>query len=299
MLLDTGAGTSWVMGNECSSNACLNHDTFGSANSTTIKLSTETFSIAYGSGTVAGTVCTDTLTIAGITLSMNLGLANETSSDFNHFPFDGILGLSQSVSNNPNFLQTLIASKSLTSNVFGVALDRESDGDTNSGEINFGAPDTSRYSGGLSYFPVSSEAGGDWAIPLSKVGNGTASSAISGTLGYVDTGTSFIFTSPADAATFHSMIPGANSSDGGAIYTVPCDTTADATFTFGSTTFSVSPKDWVSPKSNGGCTSNIYGQDIVSGNWLLGDTFIKNVYALFDADQDRLGEQKTSSLVWV
>jgi hypothetical protein len=227
--------------------------------------------------------------LAGLKIPITLGIANVTSNDFNNFPIDGILGLSLGQSSNPSFLQSLVASKALKSNVFGISLNRASDG-PNTGEINFGTPDTSRYSGDLSYTDVSSAGGGFWALPMANIGLGTTQAGITSKLAYIDTGTSFIFCSSSDAQIFHSIVPGATTSDN-VTFHVPCTTTASVTFTFGSTAFSVSPKDWISPPSSGVCTSNIYGHDIVNGNWLLGDTFLKNVYAVFDADQSRVGKQ--------
>lgn len=237
---------------------------------------------------MSGVVGTDDLTLAGLKIPITLGIANVTSNDFNNFPMDGILGLSLAKSVNPSFIDSLIASKALESNIFGISLNRASDG-PNTGEINFGTPDTSRYSGDLAYTAVSSAGGGFWSLPMANIGLGTTQAGITSKLAYIDTGTSFIFCSPSDAQIFHSIVPGASSTDN-ITWHVPCTTTASVTITFGSTAFSVSPKDWISPAVNGVCTSNIYGHDIISGNWLLGDTFLKNVYAVFDVDQSRVGK---------
>lgn len=226
--------------------------------------------------------------MAGLKIPTTLSIVNNTSTDFNNFPMDGILGLSLTKSDNPSFIDSLVGSKALKSNIFGMSLNRASDG-PNTGEINFGAVDTSRFSGDLSYTAISSAAGGFWAIPMANAGFGTTQSGITTKLAYIDTGTSFIFCPPSDAKIFHAIIPGASTTDG-RTYHVPCTTTASLTFTFGSTSFSVSPKDWMSQPSNGVCTSNVFGQEVITGQWLLGDTFLKNVYAVFDADQSRVGE---------
>jgi hypothetical protein len=289
MLLDTGADTSWVMGSACTSDPCKIHNLFGASNSKTLKTLSTPFSIQYGSGSVSGLLATDSMSFAGMNLAMTFGLANITSSDFNSFPIDGILGLSLAKSSTPSFVDVLVASKALKSNIFGVSLNRESDG-TNTGEISFGAPDTSRYTGSLNYMSVNtSQTGGDWAIVMDNVGFGTSQAGITGKQAYIDTGTSFIFCPPADAATLHALIPGTTTVNGETYY-APCSTTTSVTFTFGGTTYSVSSKDWLSPPANGVCTSNIYGRAVIAGAWLVGDTFLKNVYAVFDIDQTRVGE---------
>lgn len=291
MLLDTGAGQSWVMGPDCTSSACKVHNSFGAADSTTFKaIPGSSFSLGYGSGSVSGIYGNDTVSIAGITVPLTLGVANITSDDFNNFPMDGILGLSRAPQDYPNFIQELVASKALKSNLFGVDITRASDG-PNIGEINFGAPDTSRYNGNLNYNAISSDATqGDWAISMDGLGVGDKDAGITGRLAYIDTGTSYIFAPADDVTKFHGNVPGAKSSDG-TTWTVPCTTTTALTFTFSGVTYSVPSEDWVGPMANGVCTSNVFGHEIITGQWLLGDTFLKNVYTVFDIDGNRIGKR--------
>jgi hypothetical protein len=298
MLLDTGASTTWVMGPSCASPACKGHDSFGPGASTTFQTTTESFFVAYGAGNVSGTLGSDSVSIAGMNFQMTFGIANNTSDDFEYFPIDGILGLSLAKSSTPSFLDTLVSSKAIKSNMFGISLNRASDGG-NTGEINFGAPDTSKFTGALNYLPVSSNSAGDWAIPLGNVGFGGNQAGITGKLAYIDTGTSFIFCPPDQAAMFYAIVPGAKILSTGVTvtYSVPCDTITALTFTFGTATYSVSPKDWISPSVNGVCTGNIFGRTIVPDAWLLGDTFLKNVYAMFDVDQTRVGRYRVERFV--
>ncbi|PBP22252.1 eukaryotic aspartyl protease [Diplocarpon rosae] len=287
LLLDTGAAQTWVKGKSCMSNSCQSYDTYDPASSESFKDANTTFQISYGSGEVAGIFGEDTISFAGLTLSVFFGIANTTSDEFSAFPFDGILGLSHAQSNLPVFTDTLVASKKLKSNVFGISINRAADG-ANDGEINFGAPNTENYDGSLSYNVVSKTGGGGWVIPLGNVGFGTTQSNISGRSAFIDTGTSFIFCPSEDAEIFHALVPGAESKENG-IYTVPCDTSTLLTFTFGDRTYSVEPEDWISPEDAGVCLSYVYGEAIIPGNWLLGDTFLKNVYSLFDVDQNKIG----------
>jgi hypothetical protein len=62
MLLDTGAGNSWVMGSMCTSTPCTQHNTFGPDDSTTYNaLDGESFSVQYGTGSVSGILANDTI----------------------------------------------------------------------------------------------------------------------------------------------------------------------------------------------------------------------------------------------
>lgn len=287
MLLDTGAGTTWVMGSDCKADACTMHNTFGPSDSKTFTDTKETFSISYGSGKVAGELAKDTLAVAGMSLTMSFGVANDASGDFTHFPFDGILGVSMSRGATDNFLNVINASKALKSNIFSVALSRNSDG-PNTGEVTFGGIDASKHTGEISYTPVSSSAGGDWAIPLDDMAYDGKKAGIKGRLAYIDTGTSYMFGPPEDVALLHKLIPGAKSKDG-FLYTVPCNTDKALTVIFSGVAYTLSPKDWMSPPAGDTCTSNFYGQAVVQDAWLLGDSFLKNVYTVFDVDQTRIG----------
>ncbi|CAK7568667.1 MAG: hypothetical protein SEPTF4163_006665 [Sporothrix epigloea] len=292
MLLDTGAGTTWVMGSDCASSACTMHNSFGPSDSKTLQTSDETFSIAYGSGTVAGNLASDSFTITpDLSLTMSFGIANTTSDDFTHFPFDGILGLSLREGATDNFWKTVESAKILAQNIFGVALWRDVDGGTNTGEIIFGATDSTKYIGSIAFTPVDSSADGDWAIAMDDIGYSDIKAGITNRLAYIDTGTTYVFGPAADVATLHAKIPGAISLDGGVTYTVPCSSNQPLTVYFSGVAYSIASIDWLSPASTAGgnCTSNIYGHAVVANAWLLGDLFIKNVYAVFDVDRSRIG----------
>lgn len=287
MLLDSGAGTTWVMGSDCQSQACTMHNTFGPSDSKTYTDTKTTFSISYGSGKVEGVLANDTLAVAGMSFAMSFGVASNTSSDFTHFPFDGILGLSMSAGVTDNFLTVVKDSGRLQNNTFSVSLSRNSDG-PDTGEFTLGGIDASKYTGEVTYTPVSSSAGGDWAIPMDDIAYDGNQAGVKDRLVYIDTGTTYMFGPPDDIALLHKLIPGAETADG-STYTVPCDSDKALTVSFSGVAYTISPKDWISPPSGNTCVSNFYGQAVVQDAWLLGDSFLKNVYTVFDADQSRIG----------
>lgn len=288
MLVDTGAGSSWVMGSDCDTKACSLHDSFGSDDSDTFEESSDTFSVAYGSGNVKGKLASDTVSVAGMSFKYEFGVADQTSDDFVNFAFDGILGLAMNEGAGQNFLQAMADADEVDANIFGVSLNRAADGN-NDGEIKFGSPDEDRYEGDMMYTDVGSDDG-NWAIELDDAAYDGKSADVGGVLAYIDTGTTFIFGPEDLVKSFHGVIPDAESSDGTS-YKVPCDSDKALTFSFSGVDFEVSPKDWISPpNSDGSCTSNIYGQEVVKGSWLMGSTFIKNVYTVFDKDKKRIGK---------
>ncbi|KAK1983557.1 eukaryotic aspartyl protease [Colletotrichum cereale] len=291
MLMDTGAGTSWVMGSSCKSAACEKHGSFGPPDSTTYRDKGQTFSVAYGSGSVKGDKVTDAVSFAGMNFDFQFGVANETSDDFNHFPFDGILGLSMAGGETDNFMQAVKNSTQLPANIFCVYLNRAADG-PNTSEISFGVCNPDKYTGDITYTGVGNSLG-DWAVPLDGIAYDGLKSGAAGKLAYIDTGTSYVFGPKDDVAAFHKNIPGSTADEAGTTYKVPCDSNKDVTYSFSNVSYVISAKDWRgSPGADGTCTSNIYGHEVVTGAWLLGDVFLKNVYAVFDTDQKRIGFAK-------
>jgi len=288
MLLDTGAGTTWVMGSSCKSKACGMHSSYGPEDSKTYRENPKEFSISYGSGNVSGVLAADTLSIAGLKLDMTFGVATGTSDDFTNFPFDGILGLSLAKGTTDNFMDVVKKQNLVKSNIFGVALNRASDG-PNTGEVTFGTTNPAKYAGDISYTAVKESAHGDWAVPMDDMSYDGKKAGLGGSLAYVDTGTTYVFGPPANVSALHRQIPGAKSDDG-VMWKVPCADAKPLEVSFSGVSYSISPKDWLSGAGGSGdCTSNIVGFEVVKDQWLFGDVFLKNVYAVFDMDQRRLG----------
>lgn len=292
MLIDTGSANTWVFSSDCQSDTCSIHNTFGAADSTTLKSTTETWSLAYGTGSVSGIVATDTIAFANYSVTMGFGLATNASNDFNNYPMDGILGLGRKSSeqlSTPTVMEVLDSSTSISQNILGIHLSRAADG-TKDGEITFGGVDTSKFTGSISYTNTSTDDA--WEIPVDDMlVNGTPAK-FTGRSAIIDTGTTFILMPPSDAKTLHALIPGTQAN--GEMYTLPCSTTAKLQVRISGTLYSISPKDYVGkPVSSGSstCSSTIIGhQAFGDTEWILGDVFLKNVYAVFDFDGKRIGK---------
>ena len=289
MLIDTGASTTWVMGSDCTTKACNMHNTFKADSSKTLKDQAKPFAVEYGSGSVSGSLVTDTVKIAGLSVAMDFGLTNVTSDEFTQFPFEGILGLSIGNGGPQNFLVALKNAKLVDSNVFAVSLSRSADG-FNDGEITFGGPNPDKFAGDISYTPVDPKHHGSWAITMDDAEVNGKPVGVTDKLAYIDTGTTYAFAPAADVKKLYEAIPGAEADGQGVTWTLPCDTKASLALSFGGKTFPVSAKDFLSgPDEEKKCTGNIYGLEVVKGAWLLGDLFLKNVYTVFDMDQARIG----------
>ena len=291
----------WVMGTKCTTKACTTHSTFGESNSKTLKTGQDSFDIGYNTGEVEGTIATDTVAFADLSVQMEFGLASTTSDDFDNYPMDGILGLGRDSTGSgldaPTFMQVLQKNKSLKKNMFGIHLDRHSDGNAD-GSITFGGTDDSKYSGDIIYVDTTGDVR-DWKIPADDIQVDGESVGVSGRNAIIDTGTTYMFIPPEDAQKLYAKIDGAEAADEG-VYHVPCDTTTTIALVFGKIAYEISPKDYVGPSVDGGkCYTHIIAQSAVDsdGTWLLGDTFLKNVYSVYDMDNSQIGKPSLWTLV--
>ncbi|USP76635.1 hypothetical protein yc1106_03909 [Curvularia clavata] len=301
LLLDSAASNTWVMGQDCKSEACKTHTLFGKGDSSTLKTDTKAFSMTYGTGSASGTLASDTVHL-GSTLSspLTFGLANNVSDEFRAYPMDGILGIGRGSVNKqdgeidaPQIMDVLSSSQLIPSKLYGIHLSRASDS-LSDGSLDIGHIDESRFSGDLNYLECVDNDTGFWEIPLegaSVDGKDAAMGTVSRTA-IIDTGTSFILMPSADAKAIHTPIK--DMAQNGESFFVPCDTTASLAFSFNKQSYNISSKDWIGDKvendSRNLCRSNIIGrQTFGEHQWLVGDVFLKNVYAVFDFEGKRVG----------
>lgn len=259
--------------------------------------SQNTFSVAYGSGSVSGTTATDNISFLSKSIPLTFGLASTVSAEFVSYPMDGILGLGrpENLANNPTgvrkptLMDVLVSQKIIPAKQFGIRLSRSSDG-LKDGEISFGGPDTAAIDGQLNYIPALKNPDGFWELPIQSLSvGGKASPLPANRTALLDSGTSFMLLPPADAAFLLGLIPGSTQS--GQDYTLPCDSKLVIDIGFGGKTYGISYKDYVGQDLGGGrCASNIVGRVTFDDNqWLMGDVFLKNVYSVFDYDGSRVG----------
>ncbi|KAJ5320341.1 hypothetical protein N7508_000624 [Penicillium antarcticum] len=290
LALDTGAPNTWVFDSECTEEVCTQHHTFDRSASSSYVSNSSTFSLGYGSGTVLGQLGTDTLSIAGIEVSLEFGQANNASDTFKSYPFDGILGLGRSHTsgwNIPSFMDRVAEGKHLKNNFIGFSLSRAADGDKD-GEVNFGGLDTTKYDGDIQYTATDSDI---WNIPLDDAYVNGKACNLSGKSATIDTGTTYILIPPDDAAVVFGLIPGSSASDSNHI--IPCSTNVTLEFEFSGVKYSILPEDYVGNPTKPGsesCISTIVSYASNGANtWLVGDVFLKNVYTVFDYDNAQIG----------
>ncbi|EKM78687.1 hypothetical protein AGABI1DRAFT_85603 [Agaricus bisporus var. burnettii JB137-S8] len=135
---------------------------------------------------------------------------------------------------------------------------------------------------------------GFWETPISQVKIGGKPIGWTNRTGILDTGTALILAPSQDVDAIHSKISGAKKRDGS--WTVPCRTKVSLSLSIGNVDFPIDPRDLAfipldSDDTEGDCWSGISAGTVglfqLQTTWLLGDTFLKNVYHSMNADEGK------------
>ncbi|KAG6331505.1 hypothetical protein ID866_7585 [Astraeus odoratus] len=299
VVLDTGSADLWVAGASCQS-SCGGLALYDPSTSSTFKNASSPFTIVYGHGEVSGYSATETVEMAGFSVSSQ-GI-DDMSTGFVSSPVSGLLGLawqSISVSRQMPFLQTLASSGAWDSPLFGVQLTRYTN-DTSAntlepgGVLNLGYTNSSLYTGSIEYIDMPTQPS-FWYLPLTSVTVQGASIPLgSETLVAIDTGTSNIG-APSDAIKeIYAQIPGSSPASGSwdGYYEFPCSTSVNVTFSFGGSTWTMTPADFsYTSVGKSQCIGAFFEANVNSGQptWVIGDAFLKNVYSVFRFDPPSIG----------
>ncbi|KIP04061.1 hypothetical protein PHLGIDRAFT_76564 [Phlebiopsis gigantea 11061_1 CR5-6] len=288
---DTGSSDLWVPSSSCSSSTCSSKNKYKASSSSTSSKKSGTFSIEYGDGsTVSGPIYSETVTVAGLTATaQHFSPVTTLSSSFADDPIDGILGLAWPAISNLNadpFFTNLIAEDVVDAGVFGFKL-------ASSGSALFlGGTDTDAYSGSIEYHDIDTSTGFWQATGASSVVGSKKPNTGIDTI--IDSGTTIIYGPPSAVKTFYASISGSAvyDSDNG-YYSYPCDSLPTVGFTWGGKTWKISSANFNlgEADSSSTCVGAIAGQDLGLGDdvWLLGDSFMKNVYTAFSVDDSAVG----------
>ncbi|KAJ5179783.1 Aspartic-type endopeptidase ctsD [Penicillium capsulatum] len=287
LALDTGAPSTWVFSSSCTDKTCTSHHTFDNKESSSYASNSSHVKVGYGSGTIGGDLGQDTISIAGLSVSLSFGSATSASKAFSSYPIDGILGLGRSHTAGwtiPSFMDAVAQKKLLKNNLVGFSLSRANDGD-HDGSVTFGNVDTTKFDGNISYTATNADT---WTIPMDDVYVDGKACNLSDKSATIDTGTTYILVPPADAEKVFALIPG--SSKSGENYMIPCNSEAILELSFSGKKYAITPEDYVGSRSADGCVSTIVSHQHSNENtWLVGDVFLKNVYSVFDFDNGQIG----------
>jgi len=303
LIIDTGSSNTWV-----------------GAGKAYVKTSTsvntgKSVSVSYGSGSFSGTEYTDTVTLSSnlVITKQSIGVASSSSGFSGE---DGILGIGpvdltqgtvSGVSSVPTVTDNLFSQGTISGNSVGIFFAPTTVQSTANGELTFGGPDATKYTGTLSYVPVTSTypASYYWGIDQSiKYGSTTI---LSTTAGITDTGTTLIYLAT-DAYNRYKTAVGATLDSTTGLLRISSSkysSLSNLVFTIGSGTYTLTPNGQIWPRSLnayiGGSSSYVYlvvndvGSNSGSGlDFIDGYTFLERFYTVYDTTNKRIGFATTA-----
>ncbi|KAJ5230856.1 hypothetical protein N7489_011564 [Penicillium chrysogenum] len=316
---DTGSADLWVWSTELSSkilSANKNHSVFDPTKSSTFEEKDgSTWQIKYGDGSFAsGTVGNDNVTIGGLVVKgQAVEIADILSEQFAQGAGDGLLGLAFSNINTVKpeavamSVENMISQADIpkSAELFTAKLGSWRDTDEpDKGEsfYTFGYVDQDTVKAAESeiyYTPVDNSQG-FWMFDSASATVNGKSVARAGNKAIADTGTTLALVDDETCQAIYDAIPGAKYDNASQGWIFPSNTPADelpvVSFAVGDKQFVVQKEDLGFAEAKSGY---VYGGIQSRGTMtmdILGDTFLKAIYAVFDVGNLRFGAVQRKEL---
>ncbi|KAF8902546.1 aspartic protease [Gymnopilus junonius] len=301
LIVDTGSSNTWV-----------GAGTEYVETSTSTQTSNSVY-VSYGSGSFSGIEYTDTVTI-GSSLTITEQSIGVASSSTGFDSVDGILGigpldltegtLSPDYSSTiPTVTDNLFFQGIISAHSIGISFEPSQTGADLNGEITWGGVYSSKYTGSITYIPVTSTSPANeyWGINQS-IKYGTSTTILSSTAGIVDTGTTLILIATNGFNKYKSATGATLDNNTGllAISSANFNKLSSLFFTTGGTTFELTANAQIWPRALnndiGGTASKIYlitsdlGSNSGEGlDFINGQSFLERFYSVFDTANNRVG----------
>ncbi|KAG2040135.1 aspartic peptidase domain-containing protein [Suillus americanus] len=296
VILDTGSSDLWVAGQGCTT-GCSKVQLFDDLSSSTFHNLSEPFEIQYGSSAATGTLGQDIVQMAGFSVPNQVfGAVTQVTSGLLNSPVSGLLGLAwQSIATSKAvpFWQTLASSGAWTDPVMAFQLTRFVNGSSVNdaepgGSFTMGFVNSSLYTGSIDYQSIPTTPS-YWILPMTSLTvQGSSVTIPSGSSSYsaIDTGTTLVGGPSSAIQNIFAQIPGSQAGTGNwqGYWTYPCSTAVNVAISFGGPSWSISPADFQLTKISSSQCVGAFFELNTSGSapsWIVGDTFLKNVYSVF------------------
>ncbi|KAG2172586.1 hypothetical protein INT44_002601 [Umbelopsis vinacea] len=272
-----------------------------------------TFSIKYSVSNATGKIYKDSVTIASLVIPDQIfGVANATIDELSGL--DGILGVGPSdltygtspyAKTIPSVMENLFTQMLIPSNVFALSFHPSTAEEELNGEITLGGYDSSKFTGDISYVPLSKTSPSSlyWGIDASSDYGAGKTSIFTTTAGIVDSGTTLIELGT-NAYNAYQLATGAvrdNTTGLLAITTTQFASLQSLYFNIGGKTYEVTANAQIFPRQFipliGGNVNTIY---LIVGDlksppssgldFILGQTFLERYYSVYDASNGRIGK---------
>jgi len=322
VILDTGSSDLWVVDTTCQT--CLRGTpVFDPTKSSSFaqSLGNQQTTIQYGSGSVAGQIAQESVSMGGFTVPKQVFLAaDQTSDGLLDGTVSGIMGLAFSAiasTQSTPFWQALVQGNQLTAPEMSFWLTRvrgttaSTQQDQNGGVFTLGGMNSSLFTGDVEFLNMPVSTPSFWLLSMSAITvQGKSVPVTSGqtALSAIDTGTTLIGGPTTDVQAIWAAVPGSQAVPGmDGFFSFPCTASVVITLSFGGKSWPINSDDMnLGPISRGSsqCLGGIFdlglGSNIVSGSgnpsWVVGDTFLKNVYSVFRATPPSVGFAQLSQL---
>lgn len=270
-------------------------------------------SVAYGSGSFSGTEFLDQVTIApGLVIpNQSIGVAR-TSSGFSGV--DGILGIGpvdltigtlsiNTISSIPTVTDNLFGRGVITANQIGVSFEPTTQETLVNGELTWGGTDSSKFTGSINFTPITttSPANEFWGINQS-IRYGASITILSSTAGIVDTGTTLVLIATDGLTRYKSATGAIADSATGLLRISPTQFSnlQSLFFTTNGVTYELTANAQLWPRSLntliGGTAIQVYlivndlGSPSGEGlDFINGYGFLERFYTVFDTANKRVG----------
>lgn len=295
-IFDTGSDAIWVPGQSCTSAACHDRHLFDHRASSTAAVAPDSDGMSYGTGSVKLQPAIDTVRLCGktgcnenemVSTERQIGLATHKSDrPFLKMPFDGIAGFPPS-SSNGGILSDFFKSHEAHPRVMSVYLSNDT---AIPGSVALGGVEAHRIAGPEVHWHNVASPGNQWALKMEDIavdGQRMHVCPDGGCKALVDTGSSLI-TGPSKLMNKVLDHLGTKCGDPSTMKRVDIimrDSKGDEVV------YPLDGKDY-SLKFKDECQIGLGNLDMGDDQWIIGDTFLRRYYSIFDDAHGQIGFTK-------
>lgn len=304
VVYDTGSGNLLVPASDCESTACLSHNRYDVEKSSTemvtncdenateakdLDKATE-IDIEFGTGKVSGWCVRDQICMGSACTSTDtqhmafIVAYEETDDPFNHYSFDGVLGLSLEgmAHGSPYHIVDMLRKADDSLSIMSIFL---ADSDNEASEVNFGGMKAARMASELFWVPVTGQQG-YWEITIEDIAVDDEKTGLCENCRIaVDTGTSML---AAPSELVPKMQEAMNVKSDCSNY----DSLPTLGFAVEGKVLHLYPSDYVEKQSGAECRFSLMSLDMpppLGPLFVLGIPFLQRYYSAYDFENQRVG----------